>query len=169
MSNEVLVKQGTDIVWKPAGGDYALTLYTVANNDARQGQKGDLGATFAARYLVTAEISLGAAPTAGNLIELFWAASYDDSTFPGGAIGVDTGYKSNPVNEVDEWKKQLLLIGALAVTADADPVAQIQSFVFSPPTRYGAPVVVNKSGQAFAAFPAVPHQITLTPLIDEVQ
>ncbi len=105
------------------------------------------------------------APTAGNVIELYWAPSYDNSTFPGGASGTDAAYKPG---EVDEWKKQLLLIGCLVVTNDAETVVQTQAFVFSPPTRYGCPVVVNKTGQAFDESDAS-HKITFTPLIDEVQ
>ncbi len=165
MANEVLVKQGTGKVWKNSGGDYAITLAGIADGAARQGAKGDLGATFASRWAVTLEINLDAAPTAGNVIELHWAASHDNATFPGGASGTDSAYQAG---EEDEWKKQLLLIGALVVTADADAVVQTQVFVFWPPARYGAPVVVNKSGQAFEGDDDA-HRITFTPLIDEVQ
>ncbi|NQU23629.1 MAG: hypothetical protein HQ567_20290 [Candidatus Nealsonbacteria bacterium] len=165
MANEILVKQGTDKVWKNSGGDYAITLASVADGAARQGAKGDLGATFASRYAVTLEINLDSAPTAGNVVELYWAASHDNATFPGGVGGTDAAYKAA---EEDEWKKQLLLIGCLVVTADADAVVQTQVFVFSPPARYGAPVLVNNSGVALEGDDDA-HQITLTPLIDEVQ
>ena len=165
MSNEVLVKQGTSKVWKKTAGDYTITLASLASLAGREGVKGDLGATFAPRYAVTLEINLDAAPTAGKTIELYWGASHDNSTFPGGLSGADALYKTG---EEDEWKKQLLLIGCLVVTADADAVVQTQVFVFSPPARYGAPMVLNKSGQAFEGDDDS-HQITFTPLIDEVQ
>lgn len=165
MSNEVLVKQGTSKVWKKTGGDYAITLASLANDAGRCGVKGDLGATFAPRYEVTLELNMDVAPTAGNVIELYWAASHDGSTFPGGASGTDAVYKPG---EEDEWKKQLLLIGCLVVTNDAEAVVQTQVFVFSPPARYGCPVVVNKTGQALDESDAS-HKITFTPLIDEVQ
>jgi len=165
MANEILVKQGTSKVWKNSGGDYAITLASVAVGAARQGVKGDLGAAFAGRYAVTVEINMDAAPTAGKCIEIYWAPSHDNSTFPGGAAGTDAAYKAG---EEDEWKKQLLLIGCLVVTADADAVVQTQVFVFSPPARYGCPVVVNKTDQALEGDDDS-HQITLMPLIDEVQ
>ena len=165
MPNEVLLKQGAGKVWKNSGGDYAITLASLADGAGRCGVKGDLGVTFAARYAVTLEVNLDVAPTAGTTIELYWAPSYDDGTFPGGASGTDAAYKPG---EVDEWKKQLLLVGALVVTNDAAAVAQTQVFVFSPSTRYGCPVVVNKTGQAFDESD-VSHKITFTPLIDEVQ
>ena len=107
----------------------------------------------------------GIAEPAGNAIEVYWAPSYDDSTFPGGATGTDAAYKAG---EEDEWKKQLLLIGAVVVTADADAVVQTQLLVFSPPARYGCPVVINKSGQAFEG-DEDSHRLTLIPLVDEVQ
>ncbi len=165
MANEVLLKQGASKTWKQSGGDYAITLASLADGAARCGEKADLGATFAARYAVTAELSLDVAPTAGNVIELYWAASHDNTTFPGGATGADAAYKAG---EEDEWKQQLLLIGCLLVTNDAEAVVQTQVFVLSPPTRYGCPVVVNKTGQALDES-STSHQITITPLIDEVQ
>jgi len=165
MANEIKVKQGANIVWKASGGNKAITLASLADNAGRCGEKADLGAVFAARYAVAANINLDAAPTAGNMIEIYWAASHDNSTFPGGATGSDAAYKAG---EEDEWKKQLLLVGCLVVTADADAVVQTQVFVFSPPARYGCPVIINKTGQAFEG-DNDDHQITLTPLVDEVQ
>jgi len=158
---EVYTKQGTPIVWAASGGDYAITLASIADDAARQGVKGDLGEHFAERYAVLLEINLDVAPTAGETIELYWAASLDNTTFPGGASGTDAAYKAG---EEDEWKKQLLLIGVLVVTNDADTVVQRQLFVFSPPARYGCPVIVNKSGQAFEGDDDS-HKITFTPLI----
>lgn len=165
MPSEVLVKQGTGKVWKKTGGDYAITLASLADGAGRCGLKGDLGAAFAARYAVTLELNMDVAPAAGKTIELCWAASHDGSTFPGGAAGTDAAYKPG---EVDEWKKQLLRIGCLVVTNDAESVVQTQLFVFSPPTRYGCPVVVNRAGQALEGNDDS-HKITFTPLIDEVQ
>jgi hypothetical protein len=165
MAHEVLLKQGPSKVWKQSGGDYAITLASLADGAGRCGEKADLGASFAAHYAVTLEVNLDVAPTAGNVIELYWAASYDNTTFPGGATGTDAAYKPG---EVDEWKKQLLAVGCLVVTNDADAVVQTQVFAFSPPTRYGCPVIVNKAGQALEGDDDS-HKITLTPLIDEVQ
>jgi hypothetical protein len=165
MPNEILIKQGTSKTWKAAGGDYAITLASLANGAGRCGQKCDLGAAMAARYAFAVEINLDAAPTAGNLIEVYWAPSHDGATFPGGATGTDAAYKAG---EEDEWKKQLMLVGCVVVTNDADAVVQTQVFVFAPPARYGCPIVVNKSGQAFEGDNDA-HRITLTPLVDEVQ
>ncbi len=165
MSREILVKQGTDIVWKASGGDYAITLASIADDAGRCGAKADLGAAFAARYSMTVEINLDVAPTAGKTIEVYWAPSHDNTTFPGGATGTDAAYSPG---EEDEWKKQLLHLGCVTVTADADTVVQTQAFVFSPPARYGCPVIINKTTVAFEG-DNDSHQITLTPLVGEVQ
>ncbi|MGQ9576483.1 MAG: hypothetical protein ACUVUC_14315 [Thermoguttaceae bacterium] len=169
MANEVLIRQGVSKVWAGAGTrDYDLTLAGLADGAARQGQKGDLAdanGRFPGRWAVCVELNMDAAPTAGQVIEIYWAASHDNSTFPGGVSGSDAAYKPG---EEDEWKKQLMLIGCLVLTADADEVVQTQVFEFAPPARYGAPVVVNKSGQALEGDNAA-HKITLTALVDEIQ
>lgn len=154
--------QGTAKVWKDAGGDYAISLALLLDGAGRGGVKADLGATFAARYAVAVEINMDVAPVAGKLIEVYWAPSRDNSVFPGGATGTDAAYKPG---EEDEWKRQLLIIGGLVVTADADAVVQTQVFVFSPPARYGCPVVINKTGQSFEG-DEDSHKITFTPLND---
>lgn len=168
MANEVLIKTGTAKVWKASAGDYALSLASLANNAARQGAKGDLGVTRARRWNVLVEIQMEVAPTAGNLIELFWSSSPSATAATqntGGASGSDAAYKAG---EEDEWKKQLAFIGALVVTADDETsFTQTMEFVFEPTHRYGMPVVVNKSGQALDD--AFAHAITLTPIPDEVQ
>ncbi len=165
MANEVLVKQGTAVTWKASGGDKGMTFAALANGAGRCGVKADLGATFAARYAVMAQFNLDAVPTAGKTIEVYWAPSHDNTTFPAGATGTDAAYKAG---EEDEWKKQLLFVGALVVTADSDTVVQTQLMIFSPPSRYGCPVVINKTGQAFEGDDN-DHQLTLVPLIDEIQ
>lgn len=165
MSREILLKQGATKTWQASGGDKAITLAGLADGAGRCGAKIDLGSTFAREYLLMVEINLDLAPTAGNTIEIYWAASHDDATFPGGATGTDAAYKSG---EVDEWKKQLLFVGAVIVTNDADSVVQTQGFLLHPPARYGCPVVVNKTGVALEGDNDA-HQLTLTPIVDELQ
>jgi hypothetical protein len=167
MSTELLVTQGTAKVWKAAGGDYAITLAGLAAGAGRMGEKGDLAdanGRFAPRWAVTVELNMDAAPLAGNVIEIYWAASRDNATFPGGATGADAAYKAG---EETEWKRQLLLIGCLVLTADDDAVVQTGVFEFWPPARYGCPVVINTSGQALEGDNDA-HRITFVPLVDEI-
>ena len=171
MANEILVKSGTPIVWKAAGGDYAITLAGIAVNAARQGAKGDLGAIRAARWSVQLFTNMDVAPSPGDVIELWWSASSSavagtDNT--GAASGADAAYTGSAGGTVDETKYQMDKIGDLVLTPDADAVTQSRQFVFFPLVRYGMPVVVVKADQALEGDDDV-HRIVFTPIVDEIQ
>lgn len=171
MANEILIKTGTPIIWKAAGGDYAITLTGIAINAARQGVKGDLGATRAARWSVLLETNMDVAVTAGDIIEVWWSSSPSAvaaTQNTGACSGTDAAYTGSAGGSVDETKYQLQHIGGLVLTPDADAVTQIQEFVFFPLHRYGMPVLVNKADQALEGDDDA-HRITLTPVVDEVQ
>lgn len=179
MATEILTKTGTPVVWADStfsgtNSGYSRTdqinLTSLANNAARQGAKRDLGATRATRYIARLGVELNVAPTAGNEIQVFWAASFSATAGvgnDGGASGADGAYKAA---EEAEWVKQLIYIGSLVVTADATTVVQVQTInsMFLPPTRYGMPVILNTSGQAFFS-DAVEMFFALEPIIDEAQ
>lgn len=182
MATEILIKDGTPKIWAdatdwPVGGahgfgneDYQLDLTGVADTNARQGAKGDLGATRAARFAVRVGIEPAAAPTAGEVIEFYWSASNSATAATGndgGASGSDAAYKNG---EEDEWVAQLTYIGCLVLTADGAATVQIATInaEFIPPQRYGMPVVKNEAGQALHT-DAVEMFIALIPQIDESQ
>ena len=175
--------QGTPIIWahgadfNPAGAsglgtteDYELDLTALADGVARQGAKGDLGATRPGEYAAFLRWETGAAaPTAGTRVDVYWAASTSATAAndnAGGTSGADGAWPGDS-NE-DEWALQLMLIGSLILTNDADTV-QIQCLnpAFRPPTRYGMPVVDNNSGQAAAA-DAVEIAFYLVPVTEAV-
>ena len=60
---------------------------------------------------------------------------------------------------------QILFLGNLILTSDADPVLQIQNFTLFPLHRYGMPVIDNSGGQAMHS-DAIECFVALTPLID---
>jgi hypothetical protein len=171
MANEILTKTGTPLVWDAAVTDYAMTMTGIADNAARQGAKGDLGAVRAARWSMLVENNLDIVPTAGKVVEFWWSSSPSavaGTQNTGAASGADAAYTGSAGGSVDETKAQLMYVGALVLTPDADAIVQVQEFVFFPPQRYGMPVLVNKAGQALEGDDDA-HRITLTPLIDEVQ
>ncbi len=172
MANEVLVKAGTPLVWKASGGDYAMTMASIAIDAARQGVKGDLGATRAARFAMTVENNMNVAPTAGtSVIEYYWSSSPSATAGTqndGAASGTDAAYTGSAGSSVDETKVQMMLVGALPLTNDADTVVQQATFICSFAHRYGMPVLINKADQALEGDDDA-HRITLTPIIDEVQ
>ena len=175
MSNELLVKTGSPIIWKASGGTYAMTFAPsgagIADNAARQGAKGDLGATRAARYSVLVENNMDVAPTAGEILEYWWYSSPSATAGTqntGACSGTDAAYTGSTGGTVDQTKYQLQHIGDLPLTPDADGVVQVREFAFFPLQRYGGPVLVNKGGQALEGDDDS-HRITLTPIIDELQ
>lgn len=158
---------GTAKVWAASGGDYSLTCTSVTDANGRQGAKGDLGANRARLYDVLFTSSVGSAATAGNEIELYWGASTSATAAtanPGGLSGTDATFNTTP----DEYKQQLLFVGALVLSNNAGTGVQRQRFVFTPPCRYGMPVVVNKSGQTLGATSG-DHTVTLTPIEEAVE
>jgi hypothetical protein len=180
MASEILVKQGTAVCWADTT-DYSATnsgiarthqidLTSLADTKARQGAKADLTATRAGGYSVLVGIEMDVAPTAGEVVEIYWAASYSGTAGTGnagGASGADAAYKDG---EEAEWVQQLIHIGDVVLTADAATTVQVQCVnpYFSPPTRYGMPVVKNEGGQAFEG-DAVEMFVALIPVTDESQ
>jgi hypothetical protein len=180
MPSKIYVESETPVVWADStdysnpGGlarTHQLNMESVANGAARQGAKADLGNPRAARYSVLVGVEAGAsAPTAGGEYEFWWSSSPDpDATDvnAGGASGSDGAYKAG---EEDEWKRQLIYVGSLIVTNDGAGTVQRQCIntCFVPPTQYGMPVFVNKSGQTVDT-DATNMWFALVPLADEAQ
>jgi hypothetical protein len=157
---------GTAKSWKSSGGDYAITLTSLANDAERQGAKGDLGANRARLWEVLYTAAVGVAATNGKEIEIYWAASSSATAGtdnPGGTDGTDSLLANG-----EEKKHQLIFIGSLVLSNALGTGIQRQRFVFSPPCRYGMPVAANISGQALSAT-AADHEIRLTPIEEAVE
>ena len=179
MANEIKHKEGTPTVWADTT-DYSATasgftrtdqidLTSLASTKARQGAKADLGATRARLYAVRIGLEYAVAPTAGTTMEVYWSSSFSATAGTGndgGASGSDGAYQDS---SEAEWKKQLIFLGSLVLTNDATTVVQYGTVgYFTPPHRYGMPIVVNLGGQALHS-DAVEMFVALVPIIDEVQ
>lgn len=195
MANKVLVQEqdGTpkQIVFADHGGDFGptaandlrittdgtkeleveLDLASVANQGARQSTKVDLGENRAPGYAVRAAFEFAATPTAGNVVELYWAPSPSataGTANPGNASGADgayTGYSSNMSAAV----KHLIFIGVFVCTAQATATVQVGEVgVLYPTERYGSLVVRNESGAAYHSDDVECH-VVFDPLVDEIQ
>jgi hypothetical protein len=160
--NTIVASDSAGIAWQSTGGSYTLTCTSVTNNNGRQGAKGDLGETRSRYYMASVTFSVGSAATAGNEIEVYWAASPSataGTSNPGGTSGTDATFNTTP----DEYKMQLQMIGSLVLSNNAGTGVQRQNLgPFIPRFRYGMPVVVNKSGQTLGST-AADHTVTLYP------
>ena len=183
MPTETKVKDGTPIVWADGANDFsnalngytathAMQLATLAAAAAYQGAKADLGATRAARHAVHVAIEMNVAPASGATVDFYWAASHDATAAdnnPGGCSGANAAYTGTAGDSIADSVKQLIYLGSLVLTADADTIIQCAVFPeLVVPLRYGMPVVVNNGGQAFEG-DDVEMYVALIPLIDESQ
>lgn len=191
MANKILLDEqdGTpkQIVFADVAGDFAptaandlrvgspttcqLAIASVADAAARQSTKVDLGAVRATRYKVRAALEFAATPTAGDIVELYWAPSGSATAGtgnPGGASGADSayaGYSSNLAASV----KQLERIGTFICTAQATATVQIaECGYFVPGERYGSLIVKNESNAAIHS-DDVECNVVFDPVYEEVQ
>lgn len=160
MANKIYQTLEAAVTWINSGGTHVLTLTSLANSAGRKGDGHDFGASHPGRVVVELKTSFGTGPTAGNVIEVYWCSSRDNSLFDGNQSAGDGTLSDTDVN------KQLHWIGNLV--ADNVTTIQVQSWVFYLPGRYGFPVIYNRSGQALGAT-AGDHKLSLYGYPDEIQ
>lgn len=158
------LEAGTTITWVNSGGDKVLTLTSLADGSAREGDKsatlvdGTKGMPELLEFRL--ETAVGSAATNGLVVEL-WIGESDSATAgtnnPGNLTGADAGL-SNP----DELKYQLNIAGALALSNARTTSVQKQRFTYFPTCPYIVPLIVNKSGQALSGT-AGNHKLVMTP------
>lgn len=148
-----------------------LDMTGVANGAARQSAKVDLGANRAAQYAVRCAVELAATPTAGKVIEFYWAESAHSTAANGNIGGVSgsdaayTGVDSDLANSV----LQLQFIGVHVCTNDPTPVVQMSRVgTLVPGNRYGAVVIRDQSDADFHS-DAVETHVVLDPIVPEIQ
>lgn len=148
-----------------------LDLTSLADGAARQSTKVDLGEDRALSYAVRAAFEMAATPTAGAVIQLWWAPSQHVTAAngnPGGCSGADgayAGYSSNMATSI----VQLVYIGVFVCTVQVTTVVQVAEVgILSPTERYGSLVVRNESGAAFHS-DAVESHVVFDPLVPELQ
>jgi len=179
VANEILIKNGTPIVWansgdfggSPVARTHQIDLTSVAAGEAREGAKADLGATRAARYSVTLRPEMDAATLSTAIVSMWFGQSPHataGTANPGGLTGADADYTGTAGDSLADSIHQLDKVGDLPCTSDAAPVVQQRTWVFFPTERYVIPVVYNETLQAFEG-DAVEMSIIMTPLVDEVQ
>ena len=146
----VEISQGTAIVWGEAGASgvtATLSLDALANGAARQGDKVDLGESFADEYIVELRVETGTAPTAGNTAELYLISSTDNSNWPAKVTGSDAAYTlgTNDAN----LRQAGPPVATLVATNDGNTVLIQNQSIWRPRGRYVSPIVDNNLGVAF--------------------
>lgn len=152
--------------------DCQISMASVANAAARQSAKVDLGAVRAPRYKVRATIEFAATPTAGNVVEFYWAPSGSATAAnanAGGVSGSNAAYTGDSSN-LTAAVKQLERIGTFVCTEvpTAEGIQTAECGYFVPGERYGSLVVVNNSGAAIHSDDAEFH-VVFDPVFEEIQ
>ncbi len=138
-----------------------------ASGGARESDKVDLGATSKGhRWMVNACLEHVATPALGGVVEFWWAASENATAAsgnPGGLTGSDAGF-TDDVGILG----QMTFIGFLPMRVNIINIGYVGEF--TPPTRYGILVVINKDAATmFAAAAGDETHIIMTELIDDIQ
>lgn len=148
-----------------------LAVASVADGAARQSAKVDLSTDRAQAYSVRAAFEMAATPTAGDIIQLYWAPSQHATAGtgnPGNVGGGDAAYAGYAAN-LAASVKQLILIGVFVCTANPTSTVQVaECGQFQPPERYGSLIVKNESNAAFHSDDVECH-VVFDPIVPEIQ
>ncbi len=159
-AHEIKEKQGTTVSWKPSGGDHVLTLTNKATATGQKGDVHDWGATYHPCIRIRLITKFAVAPTAGNIVTVYWFSSTDNVTFDGAQAAGDAVLSDLTI------LGQAEMVGVLGV--DDSTNAQSKSWDYRLPSRYGFPAVYNASGQSYTNT-AGNHALEVTPQIPEIQ
>ncbi len=140
---------GTAVIWGEAGGSgvtATMAVNALADAGGWMGASVDLGVDWDQEQLAILLVETGTAPAAGTTVELYFAFSYDNTTWPGKVTGSSAAYPAT----ISLNKKQLGLPSVILVaTNDGNTILKQQPEIIRPKGRYTAPVIVNLLGQAF--------------------
>ena len=150
-----------------------LTLASLAVGAGRQSTKVDLGTPWPPEYAVFGCVDYtGETPTAGGVINYYWAPSTSATQANGnvaGNSGADGAAPAGALGSITlaEFLKLCIHIGPMTIH-DGGVVQNGYVGVVAPPTQYGQLIVVNDSDDIFEADDVEMHQV-MNPMIVEGQ
>lgn len=167
MPTKTYIQPETAIVWRDSGGDYAITLATLAADGVRVGAQGDLGTDSggrADRYAWQFEVDgFTTAPVVGEAVHIYLSTAMDGSNT---VVTGDVGVADAAAATAD--LPNLMHLGSAIVqeaTAGAELVISGEVFLTH---RYVSPVVHNDTADILATSTPT-HRFTLTPIPYESQ
>lgn len=156
---------GTALTWKDSGGDYAITMSSLAAVSGRIGARGDLGAwPRAPRWRWYLETAWAANPVANETLDFFLALWDTDAPASPWAQVAATDSALTATQ-----RQNLKFVGSAVAEAAGTGVCS-GGGIIRIPARYISPVLYNASAaKALAAVGTTPTILRLTPLFDEAQ
>ncbi len=187
MANEVLLKQGLQLLFADHSGDFGAAPTTAANSiiigaptdvqidltgvaasgGAREATKADITTPWAMSWLVMACLEFETAPTDGGSVDFYWAVSPSATAGtgnPGGTTGADAAFTDTTGN-----LGQMINIGSLIVRNNVINIGEVG--IFTPPNQYGNLVIVNNASTALRSTATAMDEthVTMTEVITEIQ
>jgi hypothetical protein len=161
-ANKIKINPETPITFKESGGTVTFTPKNTATAAGRISARHDLGAAArASLYEWRARTKVQAAPTVGNVLEIYLATS--DGTVADGNQGT-----SDAAFSAADKRRNLHYVGQVVMDKnDATEVFQASGFL-TIVARYVSVVWWNGTGQSLTNV-AGDHEFILTPVPDEVQ
>ncbi len=165
----VVFADATDFDDVPYAQSIQCDFAALGIGDSRESVKADMlldAAHMPQRWAVLCAFEHGDAPTAGDTVDVYWAASPHATAATQNPYLI-TGADAEIATPSASFLGQLQFIGSVPLTAVADVVHQ-KTFITTIPLRYGSVLVFNNSSAAFEAS-ANKCQVAFIPLIDEAQ
>ena len=158
MPNKIYLAPETAQTWTDTGGDYALTLASLAADGVRVGAQHDLGSAsrsrlYAWRFVVD---GFGTAPVVGETVDVYLATS--DGTYVDGNVGTSDAAGSTVA------LPNLLFLGSATVQTTTTTDDLVISGQVELSHQYVSPVVHNNTADALSG-----GRFILTPVPDEIQ
>jgi hypothetical protein len=149
--SELRIIDKTPIVWTDSGADKVITIASLAGtNAARKGAGNDFGATRPEWWELWAKIGFGSAPTVGGLVHFYWARSVDGTDYPAGFNSSDEAVSIIGAGTVQDRCDSCEYVGHFLAQNSTTEYWQFIGLIRMT-TRYGAPLVLNSSGQSLSA------------------
>ena len=158
MPNKIYLAPETAKTWTDSGGDYTLTLASLAADGVRVGARHDLGSASRSRLYEWRFIVDGfsTAPVVGETVDVYVATS--DGTYVDGAVGTSDAAGSTVA------LPNLLFLRAATVQTTSTTDDLVISGQVEIAARYVSPVVHNNTADALSG-----GRFILSPVPDEIQ
>lgn len=169
-AGDVWANVGDTITWRDTGGDYGMTLSSLATVAARVGARGDLGAwPHPVMWRWYCETQWTSAPTIDGMLE-WYLFGWDNDTGPANPVGqvpaTDTAYAAGSAG-LSKRKNGLFLGGPIIETSAVGPFSA--GGLITLPYRYVSPMAYNAGSVALAAVGTYPTIFRLTPIFPAIQ
>lgn len=177
LSPKQIIFRGSDyspdpnnVIAKDTPTPFDFTMNGVADGDAWQSAKADIGSLRATLYAVKVCLEFFSAPSANSAVHFFWSPSETVTAAvgnDGGVSGADEAYTGYSTDH-EEAVRHLIVLGTM-VPVTSIAVQCITVGFFQPSSRYGSLIVFNESGVTLAVDDGIETAVVFNPVTQQGQ